>query len=115
MSIDIYIFSPDTGYRITGLNMANTNAADLFRWIGLEADLWSGEKVRASALAPLCRRRLWKVERNYDPELPGEGECIPGVISMGRQAGYLREKTKALLKVCETALKLHPDADIYWG
>lgn len=112
MSIDFYIATPNYVY-VTDLNMANTNAADLLHWIGLDADLWSGRKVRASTLAPLCRRRLWDVKRNHDPELTGEE--APGVISCGRRAGYLRERTEELLKVCETAMKRHPEADIYWG
>lgn len=113
MSIDIYISTQDSGYHVTGLNLSNTNAADLLEWIGLDIGLWDGVKVRASTIAPLCRRRLWDVKRNYDPELLGEQ--LGRVTFCGRRPGYLREKTQELLKVCELAMELHPEADIYWG
>lgn len=112
MSIDFYIATP-THFYVTNLNMANSNAADLLQWIGLNASLWSGEKVKASAIAPLCRRRLWDVKRNYDEAIPGGGD--DRVIYCGREAGYLRRRTAELLKVCEMAMELNPEAYIYWG
>jgi hypothetical protein len=118
VSIDFYIATP-THFYVTNLNMSNTNAADLLRWIGLDDDLWSSRRYRASSIAPLCRRRLWDIPRNHDPELPGfEEPATPGsrkVVYCGRQAGYLRERTDHLLKVCEHAMELDPDAEIYWG
>jgi hypothetical protein len=112
VSIDFYIATP-THFYVTNLNMANSNAADLLKWIGLDASLWSGERFKASVIAPLCRRRLWDEKRNYDEEIPGMED--DRVIYCGRKAGYLREKTEHLLKVCEMAIDLDPAAEIYWG
>lgn len=78
-----------------------------------------------------CRRRLWDVSRNHDPEIHGHdsgderllvvesdgtqrvvrGEPGPRIIYCGRNAGYLREKTEKLLKLAEIV----GDGVINWG
>lgn len=88
------------------LNLANLNAIDLLRWLGLRVDSEAeliGE-VAAPELAARCRRRLWDEPRNHDPELPGSliAEAgRPTVVICGRRAGYLREKTAELLTLVE--------------
>lgn len=113
MSVDFYISYPG-GTTVTSLNMANVNAADLLDWVGIGSEtLWRGLPVPAKEIAPLCRRRLWDVPRNWDPELPDRRDGH--VIYCGRPAGYLREKTWEFLLICEQALAKDPDATIYWG
>lgn len=98
------------------LNLAQLNAIDLLRWLGIpvrdETDLYGS--MPASELAARCRRRLWDEPRNYDPELPGSTTQVPGgpvVVSIGRRAGYLREKTEALLALVDGAAA---DAVVRW-
>jgi hypothetical protein len=94
------------------LNMANTNAADWMRWIGLASGP-CGE-IKANELAALCRRRLWDEERNHDPALDGDDYKIDGgprVIISDRPANYLRDQTARMLKICEKA----GDRLIAWG
>lgn len=113
MSIDIYVQTSHAKPFEAGINMANGNAAELFEWVGITAGLWDAEPMRADELAPLCRRRLWDVERNHDP---ARSETQYGrVITCARPAGYLRQRTEELLQACETALKLDKHALIYWG
>lgn len=90
------------------INLANLNAIDLLRWLGIgvesEADL-VGE-MRATEIAARCRRRLWDEARNYDPALPESVVAVPGrpvIISCGRREGYLRERTEELLAISESA------------
>lgn len=88
------------------INMANGNALDLLRWLGLTVD-YCGE-VLASDLAPILRRRLWDESRNHDAATSGEESGGPGtgqcrMISMGRTSGYLRQRCEQLLATCERA------------
>jgi hypothetical protein len=81
------------------VNMANINALDFMRWVGLDVD-HSGH-ILASELAPKLRRRLWDVERNHDEGIAATSEGR--VHSMGRRPGYLRERTEQVLALCERA------------
>lgn len=96
----------------TDINMANGNAMEWMRWVGLVADY--GGEVEASKLAALCRRRLWDEQRNYDPAIEGDEFKVEGgpmVIMCGRRPNYLREQTERMLKLCEKA----GDGVISWG
>lgn len=119
MSVSFYIRANGQS-AATDLNMANGNAADLFRWLGIEPDLWTAPAMLARDLAVACRRRSWDVQRNHDPARepvesggPGTGQCR--LVECGRPADYLRGRAAALLAVCEQALAADPDAHIYWG
>jgi hypothetical protein len=97
------------------LNMSNVNAFDLLRWLDLPVD-YCGE-ISVAELTPKLRRRLWEEDRNLDPAIesneyggPGTGHCK--VIECGRDPGYLRNKTKELLALCE---KAGNSATITWG
>jgi hypothetical protein len=99
------------------INLANRNAIDLLRWIGIEVtgegDLYG--ELPATELAARCRRRLWPEARNNDPGLDGSDTKQPGrarVIMGGRRPGYLRERTGELLRLCE---KAGDGGVIYWG
>ena len=88
------------------INMANGNALDLLRWLGLTVD-YCGD-VPAKELAPILRRRLWDESRNHDAAIAGEESGGPGtkqckLFSMGRGAGYLRQRCEQLLATCERA------------
>jgi hypothetical protein len=88
----------------TEVNMANVNAVEWMRWVGLSAD-YCGE-VKASDLAVLCRRRLWDEARNHDPKREGVEYKVPNgprVIECERRPDYLRSQTERMLKVCEKA------------
>lgn len=94
------------------VNMANANALEWMQWVGIAVE-YSGE-INASDLAAKCRRRLWNEARNYDPALDHHEINEPGrvrVIIAGRDRGYLRNRTEAMLKVCEKA----GDRMISWG
>lgn len=91
----------------TEINMANSNALDFLKWVGVPFD-YCGE-IAASDLAARCRRRLWNEERNLDPAIP---PCEDGrIIYGGRRAGYLRERTEQMLALCEKA----GERMICWG
>ena len=88
------------------INLANGNALDLLRWLGLTVD-YCGE-VSAKELAPVLRRRLWDESRNHDAAISGEESGGPGtgqcrMISVGRDPGYLRRQCERLLATCERA------------
>ena len=86
------------------LNMANGNAVDWMRWIGL-ASAPCGE-IKARELAAMCRRRLWNEPRNHDPALDGADYKIEGgprVIISDRPPNYLHDQTERMLKICEKA------------
>ena len=94
----------------TYLNLANSNAGDLLRWLGLPAYAQYGDLIgdlAAVELAARCRRRLWPEPRNLDPARPSVDLEQPGrahFLECGRQAGYLRERTGQLLALCERDL-----------
>lgn len=86
------------------INLANGNAFDLMRWLGVEAD--DCGTVDARELAAKCRRRLWDESRNYDPGVDSFVEKTEGhatLISCGRRPDYLREKTERMLSLAEKA------------
>lgn len=86
------------------VNMANVNAAEWMRWIGIPCT--SIGEMPAKELAALCRRRLWDEQRNYDPALDGAEYKVEGgpmVIMAGRRPNYLRSQTELVLRVCEKA------------
>ena len=89
------------------LNLANMNAAELLRWLDIDAnddDLFG--EISARELAARCRRRLWDVARNYDPEIAARVDSEPGratAIWCGRRPGYLRDKTAELLELAHRA------------
>lgn len=96
---------PDWDDPTTHINLNNVNAADLLRWLDIEADYLVGE-IPARELAARCRRRLWDVARNHDLAIEGYVESAVGcatVICAGRRAGYLRERTAELLELAERA------------
>lgn len=81
------------------MNLSNTNAMDLMRWLGLPADEYGA--VKATEVAAKCQRRLWDVARNHDEGKPFQQDGR--VIFMARDPGYLREKTERLLKLAQEA------------
>lgn len=91
------------------INLSNSNAKDLAQHLGFELhqDDGSTGSMPAHELAVLCRRALMcVVDGDVDPEIPTTIERHPGhatFIGCGRPAGYLREKTKLLLEMCEMA------------
>jgi len=112
MSVTFCVRTPG-GDLPTEINLANPNARELLEWIGLDAGEFLWGEVQARELAALCRRRLWNEARNDDPEVADELEEVSGrctVHRMGRRAGYLREKTEALLAVAAEA----GDGSAYW-
>jgi hypothetical protein len=82
------------------VNLANTNACSLLFWLGLGGELLYGS-INPSELSALCRRRLWPEKRNEDPGIDPTQDGR--VIDCGRRAGYLPEKARDLLKLCERA------------
>jgi hypothetical protein len=119
MSITFSGGSMDEEDQATYLNLNQRNARDLLEWLGLptppEGDDDMFGEIEAQELAARCRRRLWPVARNTDDELLGEvheaanGHCKS--IECPRPAGYLREKTQALLTLCERSI----EGKIYWN
>lgn len=92
------------------LNVSNSNGSDLLRWLGISECPAPMGDIKGTDLAARCRRRLWDEDRNFDPELTAEeraemlGIDLGGrVITTTRPAGYLRDKTKLLLKIAEQA------------
>lgn len=90
------------------VNMANMNAAEWMRWVGLNS--CPGGEIKATELAALCRRRLWDEARNHDPSVTSEQfakrlglENNPRVIFGERAEDYLRDRTEQILRVCEKA------------
>ena len=98
---------PDYEDGATFLNLANANACDLLAWLALPVEPYGA--VSARELAARCRRRLWEVERNHDPERPAFEQG--NFINCGRRPGYLRERTAELLRLAELA----GDALIEWS
>lgn len=87
------------------VNMANGNAAEWMRWVGVPSAESCGE-MPAKDLAVLCRRRLWDEARNHDPVREGSEYKVPNgprVIECERRPDYLRSQTERMLKVCEKA------------
>lgn len=105
-----------TGVPDRDLNLSQLNAIDLLRWLGFELrgmeDLYGSMSV--TEMAARCRRRLWDVPRNYDPELPGSCESSGGarLLFAGRPAGYLRRRTTELLELLEAAPEA---AEVRWS
>lgn len=102
----------------SSLNLANGNAADLLRWLGLPATSELYGEITASDLAARCRRRLWPETRNEDPEIPGAIHKAPGVatvITSERPALYLRTRTERLLAMADEAQAACPGAVITWS
>lgn len=94
----------------TEMNLANVNAMEFIHWLGITADY----SLPATEVAALCRRRLWDEKRNHDPLKEGDEYKVengPHVIISERRPGYLREKTKIMLRICEKA----GDRLIAWG
>jgi len=100
---------PCEGCRLA-VNLSNSNAYDLLRWLELTPDA-CGE-VCARELAARCRRRLWDEVRNHDPavsasdqrkQLGGGGRSGARLFTFGRDAGYLRDRTTQLLEIAEAA------------
>jgi hypothetical protein len=98
---------PDYDDPSTFVNLSNVNAADLLEWLALPRDLWG--QIDARELAARCRRRLWDVPRNHDP---GRAPIVQGrLVTCGRFAGYLRERTADILRLAERA----GAARIHWS
>lgn len=91
------------------INLANGNAENLAQHLGFELETDHGYvgSIPAHELAIKCRRALMcVVDGDVDPEIPTTIERNAGhatFIGCGRPAGYLREKTKLLLEMCEMA------------
>jgi len=109
MSVTFCIYDPEAN-RLVGeddfVNLANDNARDLLEWLGLNDDPYLTGSHDADDLIARCRRRLWDVPRNHDPELPRVEErplAHATYIFPGRRPGYLREKTQLLLELAEKA------------
>lgn len=51
------------------LDLAREHGLDLLEWLDLGRTEFGA--IEARKLAPLCRRRLWDVERNANPVLRG--------------------------------------------
>lgn len=86
------------------LNMNNRNAADLIAWLGIEGSLTlcMHGSIGAGELAAKCRRRLWPEEFNNDPALPPVVKS-ERAIECGREANYLRTRTRDLLVIAVMA------------
>ena len=88
------------------LQLANVNAMDFLRWIGLEHEKLYGQ-IAARHLAALLRRRLWPARRGQDDDgFPAFHIQEPGqvtVICAGRPAGRLAEYAVRLLALAEFA------------
>jgi hypothetical protein len=82
------------------VNVTNVNAVDLLQWLGLEPTPTGS--IAPSELAARCRRRLWPEPRNLDPGVPGHVEGR--VTFCGRAEGYLRQRTRELLRLAERAI-----------
>jgi len=96
----------------TSLNLGNSNAYDLIRWLDLPVD-YSGE-IGGPELAARCRRRLWDVDRNHDAAIEGYehgGDGHARQVYLGRRPGYLRERTANLLRLAEKA----GDRPVVWA
>lgn len=113
MSITFSGNSSDPEDSFSYVNVSNDNAKDLLEWIGVSSPDFCGE-LPATDVAAKCRRRLWPEPRNFDDERLGvvhEGsDGSVRAVECRRRAGYLRDKTVALLALCE---RLGP-ATLYW-
>jgi hypothetical protein len=98
----------------TFVNLSGVNTRDLLAWLGMPTNEALCGEMPAVEVAAKCRRRLWPEQRNQDPAVPRLESHTPGkcrVVYLGRREGYLREKTEALLALCE----LSKDGTIYWS
>jgi hypothetical protein len=96
------------------LNIANDNARDFLRWLGLPDSDLCGD-MPARQLAALLRRRLWPERRN-DSDLgrPSSIDRRPGkvtIIDCGREPGRLATYAERLLALAEFA----GDRTIFWS
>lgn len=92
------------------LNLNERNWRDLLAYLGL--DVVPLGTIGAPRLADLCRARLAMVEAEAAINATDEhkrGECR--VVTAGRSAGYLRERTQVLLTIARAA----GDAYVSWG
>jgi hypothetical protein len=89
----------------TFVELDEENSNDLLHWLGMEPDNFGC--VEASDLAARCRRRLWPMARNVDPEIAPHSERSGGsairLMVGGRPEGYLHARTEELLKLAERA------------
>jgi hypothetical protein len=98
------------------LDFSTSNAADLLRWLGYELDPEDGDVsgfLAPGDLRARCERRMRETPENFAEDLPkaswtGRGRDpmgLPGarVITCGRRAGYLRERTAELLALAVRA------------
>lgn len=96
---------------IHSMNLANVNAADLMRHIKMPHNPMGS--MLAKDLRVLCKRALIGVAGEVDPAKPMEEYKVPNgpyVVEVERRAGYLREKTLALLAIAEAA----EDGTVEW-
>jgi hypothetical protein len=89
----------------TFVQLREEDAADLLRWLWLDASDFGF--LEAVDLAARCRRRLWPIARNFDPALPSQGQSTANgnvrLVTFTREAGFLRAHTEQLLKLAERA------------
>jgi hypothetical protein len=107
MSVTFHIKGQRPDYERGGnyLNLANTNARDLLRWLGFDAtDLWGD--LPAPLVARRCRERLRLIAGNIDPaKAPRESGGNDGArcVYFGRAEGYLHDRCEELLALAEAA------------
>jgi hypothetical protein len=115
---------PDYDDGETFVNVSNGNARALLGYLRVARADQAGDVFGsrpARVLAAHCRRALWPeiASRGDEGIEPAEYRAVradgtpgPLVIECGRRPGYLQEKARALLVLCERA---GDDGEIEWA
>lgn len=97
----------------TFVALSTKDASDLLRWLSYDANDFGCLDI--PELRARCMRRLWPEPRNIDPAIPERREVGANGVSfvvVGRAAGFLRERTRDLLKLIDRAQHLKQEFGI---
>lgn len=100
-----------------GINVANSNAADLLEAMGLPREAYTGGELPIDQFINRARNYLRSHVGKPSEAIPPEVEKEPGkveIIFFGRRPGYVNEKLLALVKMAEEG-KSQGATLICWG
>lgn len=77
------------------LEVRRRDALDLLAWLGLDRPEFGA--IEARELLPLCRRRLWLVDRNVDAAVPGRAAGTLRAL-VAELAGHIEKAPAAVVQ-----------------